>query len=835
MIFLLLISAAVVFGQKKPVPRPQKPAPAQQKKVSLVQLIESKDISWTTDAAGQRLGIVHKGVFQQDFSTLRSDSAYWHSDQNTIEAFGHVVITQGDTLHVFSDKLDYNGNTKIAVLTDHVIMIDKDARLTTNNFTYNTATKFGTYVNGGKLVNKDNTLVSKNGYYFANSRDSYFRYDVVCTTPDAIIKTDTLRYNSGTRISYFYGPSHIYSKKEKDRDTLYTENGLYETITEQAKFGKNNLYTSATKSLKGDSLFYDRLKGYGRAVKHVVFNDTEQKVTLFGDLGEYFKADDKAIATRNAYMILVTEQKDSTATDIPAKKQVVTNKAPTGKLDTVALKKLGLSALGNVNTDTAMLKKLGLTAIKRANTDTTTLKRLGLAAITKTKKDTLPVVKLGPPPNTKPRTPASLINKASPPNSTPIKGKTTSAIKTPPPNTAPVKNLSIPPGKVAAVKDAPKTKAVVTSLAKPDHIKRDSIFIGADTLETRVLAYKDFKELRRLRYAASHPDTTKKLVYVGVTEFMPKGMMRGKDFGLLADTMASRPYHFGRPKAKPVPKPKPVDLKKLHADSVRSAFLADSLQKAEDHGLVDTSRIRIISAHHAVKMFKSDLQAKSDSMFFSSSDSTIRMFVKPMIWTQGAQLSGDTINLQMKNRQLDNMDMFPTAFVVYVDKGDSTHYNQLGGKKLHATFKDNKMNTMLVTGNAETIYFNRDSATNKVTQMTRTLSSTLYSYFKNNEVKRGNLKVKSETNTNDIPKVKDEDKLLKAFIWKPKDRPKSRKDVLVPYNPPVTKSAKPVGKSPKGAVPLKPAATDTSKVKGKPDSVKKAPVLNKFGTPIIYN
>ena len=99
-----------------------------------------------------------------------------------------------------------------------------------------------------------------------------------------------MRYNTGTRISYFYGPTNIYGTQgKKDRDTLYTENGTYNTKVEQAAFGKNNLYRSGTKSLKGDSLFYDKLKGYGRAVKHVTFNDKEQKVTIKGDLGTYFK------------------------------------------------------------------------------------------------------------------------------------------------------------------------------------------------------------------------------------------------------------------------------------------------------------------------------------------------------------------------------------------------------------------------------------------------------------------------------------------------------------------------------------------------------------------
>jgi lipopolysaccharide export system protein LptA len=303
--FLILISVAAMCQKK-----------------SVVNLIKSKE-SFGVKINGKDLIKVYQGTFRQDFSTLTSDSAYFYVQENLVDAFGHVVINQGDTLNIYSDKLHYDGNTKIALLTDNVKLVDKDATLTTNYLTYNTATRIGTYVNGGKLVNKDNTLLSKNGYYFAFSHDSYFRYDVSLTTPDALIKTDTMRYNTKDKISYFYGPTHIYGTKtdkgKKDKDTLYTENGTYNTVVEQAAFGKNNLYTSGTKSLKGDSLFYDKLKGYGRAVKHVTFTDREQKTTIKGNLGTYFKAEERTVMTRDPYIIIVTEQKDTTNADSVAK------------------------------------------------------------------------------------------------------------------------------------------------------------------------------------------------------------------------------------------------------------------------------------------------------------------------------------------------------------------------------------------------------------------------------------------------------------------------------------------------------------------------------------
>ncbi|MEO8885323.1 MAG: OstA-like protein, partial [Mucilaginibacter sp.] len=412
---LLLLVFARVMGQKK---------------TSRVDLISSTSIEMYKGPKGKNIEKVKNGVFKQDYSTLRADSTLFYPDQNAFDAFGHVNINQGDTLNIFSDKLNYNGNTKIAILTNNVKMVDRSATLTTNYLVYNTATRVGNYTGGGKLVDKDNTLVSKNGFYFSNSRDAYFRYDVVSTTPDAIIKTDTMRYNSGTRITYFYGPTHILGKK--DNDTLYTENGTYNTETEQAFFGKKNLYKQGTKSLTGDSLFYDKLKGYGRATRNVIFNDNEQKMTIKGDLGEYFKEGERAVITQHPYLIFVTEEKDTTGTQADTLKKTGTPPKP----NAATVKLLGLDKGNNKQKpDSATVKLLGLDKAK---------------STAKNKTDSL-------------------------------------------------------------------TKA-------PDKVKRDTLYMGADTLETRIVTFKDLKDLQQERWLAANRDTSIKvkphIVYTTKAKFL---------------------------------------------------------------------------------------------------------------------------------------------------------------------------------------------------------------------------------------------------------------------------------------------------------------------------
>ncbi len=722
-----------------------------QKKGSVLHVIKSETADNIT-VAGVSVLKVYKGVFQQDNTILSSDSAYLHQAANTIEAFGHVIITQGDTLHTFGDKLDYNGNTKIAILTNNVRLVDKDATLTTNYFVYNTATKYGTYTGGGKLVNKDNTLVSKNGYYFASSRDSYFRYDVVLNTSDALIKTDTLRYNSESRIAYFYGPTNIYGKKEKD--TLYTENGTYNTQTEQAFFGKNNLWHQKTKSLKGDSLFYDRLIGYGKAIGHVTFTDNEQKIILKGGLGEHFKEGERTLMTVHPYMILITENKDTTKTD-------------SLKKDTIAMK------------------------------------------VEVTKKSP---AKLKPGSDS-PRRPLLL----------------------PPKNTMPVIDTALARANNAVKNFGNKGKPGLKtdSLAKKDtaHLKRDSIFLTADTIETQIITYRqlrDLKEQRRLA-ALALKDTSIHVAAV-FDDNKPVTHLEAAPLRFKPDTGAFHRDYFKKHVvrdtskqliAKAPPKKPRIPKKPL--------FIGiDSVNISQDIILADTARIRILTAAHHAKLFKSDLQAKADSIFFSYGDSVARMYVHPIIWAQGSQLSADTVNLQLKHKQIDNLAMSPSGMIVNIENADSTHFNQVGGKKMRGFFKNGKLDKVFVFGNAETIYFDRDSLKH-VTQMHRTISSKIRVTFRKNQPQDVMWYIKPDAHMTPIGKVKDDDKVLRNFIWKPKDRPKSKEDIIGSNND--KKVKKPLSNGNKKIVPKrypekdkkpiilnpKPVAKDS--LKAKPDTL----------------
>lgn len=790
--------AATVMGQKK----------------SIVNLIQSES-STGTKINGRDVIKVYKGVFKQDYSILKSDSAYFYPQDNAFDAFSNVNINQGDTLNIFSDKLNYNGNTKTAILTNNVKMVDKDATLTTNYLTYNTATRIGTYTNGGKLINKDNVLTSKNGYYFALSRDSYFRYDVVLTTVDAVIKTDTMKYNTGTRTAFFYGPTNIYGKK--DKDTLYTENGLYNTVTEQAFFGKKNHYKQGTKSLKGDSLFYDKLKGYGRAVKNITFTDREQKITMKGDLATYFKADERTIVTQNAYMVLVTEQKDTTKTDsVPPPAPVAKNKGKVMKAPPNTMK------ITNMENLAGSIKPNGLVSKK----DSARLDSAGRKMAVPNKAVTPDQIKnIGNLVNTASQIKPNLTNKDSLKIDSAIK-KASAQVKNINPGDAKkqLNNLAqvaaaIKPGS-KAVKGLPLPK----DTAKAGKVKVDSVFMTADTLETKIFTYKDLKlyqEKQRLAYSYVRDTSAAARKQIIENKKNDKKLV-ARRLSIPRDTTYRHSDFFGHPKIKvdsaQIKKDKLSAIRKAKQDSVhREELKRDPVFAQREINLKDTARVRMVIAHHHAKLFKSDLQGKADSIFYSNADSTIRCYVQPMFWTQGSQLSGDTIYVQMRNKKMDNMELFPSAFVVNLEKDDSLHFNQMGGKKMRGFFKNDKLDRLYTVGNAESIYFKRDSATNVVEGIERSLSSRMVISFKNSKLTNIRLLIKPENKYLPLKKVVDDDKILKGFIWKPKDRPISKESIIPSRRKTAAKAAgskantkgKPANV--KGAVPTKSAPADSLK------------------------
>lgn len=239
-------------------------------------------------------------VFEHAGAYLYCDSAWLDESTNNLDCFGNVRIKSSDTLNLYGKFLHYEGNTRIARISDNVRLVDNQTTLTTQFLIFDRNTQIAYYSNGGKVVNKNNTLTSKKGDYHTDKKIIYFKEDVVLKNPDYTINSDTMKYSTQTRVSYFEGPTIIRGKDSY----LYCENGEYSSNTGQSRFSINALLVDEGRRLTGDSLYYNEVTNTGRAVKNVVMTDTAQDLMVKGGYGEYFKKSGYALITERPVAML---------------------------------------------------------------------------------------------------------------------------------------------------------------------------------------------------------------------------------------------------------------------------------------------------------------------------------------------------------------------------------------------------------------------------------------------------------------------------------------------------------------------------------------------------
>jgi lipopolysaccharide export system protein LptA len=265
-----------------------------QRKIDIVNANSLKSANNIANGAKRLIGDVQ---FKQDDVTMFCDSAYFYTN-NSLDAFGHVHIHQGDSLDLFGDLLKYDGNTKKAIITKNVRVNKGDMQLTTDALNYDVAKRIGYYLSPARIVNRENVLTSDQGYYFSSNNELQFKKNVVLTNPQFVINCDTMRYNTVTKVTYFLGPTTIKSKE----NMIYCEDGWYDTNKDLSRFSRNAYILTKEQKMFGDSLYYDRNQGIGRAVKNISIIDTAQNLTITGDLAMHYEFSDLSVVTGNALL-----------------------------------------------------------------------------------------------------------------------------------------------------------------------------------------------------------------------------------------------------------------------------------------------------------------------------------------------------------------------------------------------------------------------------------------------------------------------------------------------------------------------------------------------------
>lgn len=247
-------------------------------------------------------------VFTKGPMIMRCDSAHYYAESESMDAFGNVSMEQGDTLFVYADELQFDGNTEIATLYADfgrkVRLINRDVTLETDIFIYDLGIDLGYYEVGGRLTDPSNTLTSRYGEYAPSTKEANFYTDVHLNSrnnSDTLdIYSDTLYYSTATHIAELHAPSEVVNA----RGTIYTRLGIYDTDNNRTTlFDRSTIVTSQGQTLTADTIYYDRTDGFGEAFGNMVLTDSAHKVEIRGNYGYYNELADSSFTTGRAQLL----------------------------------------------------------------------------------------------------------------------------------------------------------------------------------------------------------------------------------------------------------------------------------------------------------------------------------------------------------------------------------------------------------------------------------------------------------------------------------------------------------------------------------------------------
>ena len=239
-----------------------------------------------------------------DGALIKSNISYFYPKLNFFKANGNIIFTQGDTLKMTCDYIEYDGTKKLAKAWGSVLLNRGDMELKTDTLYLDRENSEAYYNTFGTILDEQTKLTSNRGIYFMNFKKYRFISDVKIDDPEYKLKSQQLDYFTESKMAFFHGKTSIIGKDYN----IYCEIGSYNTKLQKGNFQKNAIILYNNKEIKGDSLYFDNEIDYAAATNNISIIDTLNKSVINGHYGEIFKARDSAIITQRALAVNIVDQ-----------------------------------------------------------------------------------------------------------------------------------------------------------------------------------------------------------------------------------------------------------------------------------------------------------------------------------------------------------------------------------------------------------------------------------------------------------------------------------------------------------------------------------------------
>lgn len=689
---VVLVAGSVIFA------RSGMQAPGQEPEAEK-KLIDLKSDNMGPIAPGDSvIFLVGNFAAQHNGAVITCDSAVRYSDMR-IEFFGNVLINK-NTTYIYGDRAEYNGELNEArVYSDIVKVVDGDATLYTYRFVFNTKENIGQFADGGVLINRDNRLESVRGYYYANTKDLICVDRVEMRNDEYELKGDSVVYNMATDNAFFFENTNIWNK---DGDYLYADRGAYDKVDTLYRVTRNGYVLTEKQEMWSDSIDYFRAKDHVVLWRDIQIDDTEHKVLAFGDYGEYWKEPGDVFLTRRPSVVSYDlTQGDSLFMRADSMFLFTVNENARRR----AVEKAAADSLARMGADSLQRPdSLGQHPDGSAATAGPEGGRIvpglrpGSAADSLSSAggtDSLAAA-LGPDSPAHGSSGADSLHMAdslSAPGSLP--DSLDRAADT----------LTVAQRKALLKEAARKAKAEKkAAAAKIKKAQLDSIAVRRKEKATaKLLSQKEREEARlaarRLKAAAKLKARQARAARKGKVIPVDSAALRELD-SLIEMNMAEQDSLLN------------LLADSLLADTGAMALPADSVDSL---ALPRDSIYRLMKGYRDVRIFRSDFQTVCDSIVAISTDSTIHLYIDPVLWNQSNQITSDVMDIFTERQQIKRAEFIGSPMMV--SQLDTTHYNQVAGKTMTAYFYNNQIYRNDVNGNAQTIYYMQDGEPPEITMM----------------------------------------------------------------------------------------------------------------------
>ena len=228
-----------------------------------------------TQDSSKRVRVIHADLWRlerfedKEYQYLSKDVLVQHRQtyflcdsaiilNNKVRAVGHVRIVEGDSLQIFGDTLDYDGDALLADFQGNVVLRHRDRKLFCDQLHYDLKKRIASYQTGAVLTTDSVSLKSRKGYYYAKQEQAFFKDSVIVLMQDSMqLLADSLVYEAKQQIVKFTGPTSIVQKEL----AIYTDAGYYDVKNQFSSLDQYPRYKRGNQTAEAQFIKYNTKEG----------------------------------------------------------------------------------------------------------------------------------------------------------------------------------------------------------------------------------------------------------------------------------------------------------------------------------------------------------------------------------------------------------------------------------------------------------------------------------------------------------------------------------------------------------------------------------------------